>query len=240
MSYELTPTPAMRKARKAIPWIPDEELPEVKFRSPAGTAALSVVLPGSAQLINGKHLRGSVVIIGAIGTIGLGLWIGMGGWVFALTAAAGSILARQGWQDAKAMNIFSAARESHRLNGARSQTAASQRLLQATSHATAPTQAENAPAPLRPDAEALHDEHAERIIQKLQQGYKLYRSGMLSGDEFRERKVEIFSSTVIVERDGMDSLMEALVPLFEEGLVDEDDLALLKAIADVPLDLTEF
>ena len=228
----------MRDARKHIPWVPDDELYEVDHRPPIATAASSILVPGAGDIINHRPLRGGAVVAGAVAAVALGLSLGLGGWVFALTAISGAALTPKTWRDAKAINTFVATREAHRLNRANTSTADALRLLRATD-SDAPSAV--AAAPVQQPAEELPlDESTRRVITKLRQGFKLHRSGMLNADEFRERKVEIFSASGVIEREGMDALMEAMLPLFEEGVVDDEDLALLKALADVPLELTEF
>lgn len=237
----------MVEARKAAHWIDDADLPSLDYQSPWGVSAASVAVPGAGHLLNGRVLPGIGIVAGAAAVVGAALWLGLGGWTVVLTVAAGAALAPEVFRDRRAINGYVAARENHRLNRQHTTNAEALRLLKATdpnaigavlpSQGLAAAALPGAVSAASPAETVEYDLATKRVLEKLRQGFKLYQTGMLSKAEYKDRKVEIFSNSQIVEREGMDALMEALVPLYRDGLVDDEDLSLMKAMADVSLEL---
>jgi hypothetical protein len=238
-------TKELRDAQAALTWVPDEDLAELDRLSRHGAAALSCFVGGAGQLYTANYLVGGLALAANVGFIVLGFVVGLPSWGWVPGVIGGIALAPRAHRDARAINRYVNAREAERRQSNSGPAPAVYRLLAAASSVDPKAVAEygQLQAGVRaaaqagaPSAAAAAPSHGAgphgAVVAKLRQSAKLHASGMLDASEFADRKIALFSEVAPATRDELDDMLDALLPLFEEGVISHDDVAFLKTMGD--------
>jgi hypothetical protein len=193
----------LERARDAISWIGDEELDEVKPRSPAAAATLGFFTWGGGLVYTGDHWRGAGLIGALVGWVALADVlvdpIGPLGFVI-----GGTISALLSFRRAKALRRFVATRRA----------------------------LEEKPPPKALPAPAGPGKHGE-LVERLRKAAALRAGGVIGDGELRERKVDLLAAAAPAGRAELDELLFELMPLADEGVLDEEDFDFVKRLGGV-------
>lgn len=201
----------------------DDDLDEVEQRSSLGATLLGLFTWGGGRLLVGDRKGGFLGLAGLLG------WVAVAGVV---PEAVGALVY---WLGGAAFAVWSydGARKLRRFDKLRANLAlragggpGAYRLLEAASKAD-PNLAPLLPAPA--PAEPATGPHAA-LVDQLRKVTALRASGVLSDVELAERKVDLFTAQAPATRAELDELLYALLPLRDEGLLTDEDVAFLKGI----------
>jgi hypothetical protein len=95
---------------------------------------------------------------------------------------------------------------------------------------TVPALAPTLPTPALPPGPAATGKHAV-LVERLQKISSLARSKVISEHELRERKVDLLEEAAPENRDALDEMLFELLPLVDQGLLDQADIDFLKQLA---------
>jgi hypothetical protein len=223
----------LERARAGVSWVDDDDLDDIERKSPTASALLSLVTWGGGQMYTYARWRGAAMITGMLGAIMV--LAGVLPEAIPLLVVGGSL--------GSAVDAARRARKINRYAKVRSQLAltasgdpAHYRLL-ASAAAVAPNQlggavpalAATLPPPALP-APTASGKHAA-LIERLQKISTLNRSKVISDHELRERKVDLLEEAAPETRDALDEMLFELLPLVDQGVLDQADIDFLKQLA---------
>lgn len=217
---------AVARARQEIDWVDERDLSSLEFKEPWAAGALSLFTGGGGQVYAGDHVRGLGLIAAAAGALALAAVLP--GSVAALAyLAVGVPSSLSAWRKARAINRYLAARRDE-YDQAQAHPPA-YRLLAAMNQAGAdpvPTPAAGTPM-LPPAREPVHGPLAERLRKLL----ALAQSGVIDPTEHRGRKIDLLTEAASdLSRDDLDDLLFEMLPLRDQGVIDDEDLAFIKQL----------
>lgn len=215
----------------------DEDLREVERKSRGGAAALSFFTWGGGHVYVGDTGKGVALIGALVAWLVAGSYFGaVGPAVFLVVSVLSSVLSFRKAQD---VNRFVGTRNEIMLR--QGADASAYRLLHEAA-AVNPGLASAlppAPVPLLTAGAAPGmvagpvGPHAE-LATRLRKVASLRQAGIISDAELRSRKIDILSEAAPASADELDEILYALVPLANEGVLDNDDFEFLKQLGGHP------
>ncbi len=210
------------RARKQLTWVDEDDLDELEPRSTLGATLLGLFTWGGGRFMVGDR-RG--------GALGLAALVG---WIALSPVVPAAIGAAVYWAGGAAFAYWAhdSSRRVHRFDAIRTQLALqagpppdAYRLLAAAS-AVDPSLASALPAPPDPPAPGPHAD----LVAQLRRLAALHHAGVLDDGELADRKLDLFSTAAPTSRAELDDLLFALLPLRDDGIVSDEDVAFLKGI----------
>ncbi len=218
-----SPGALVRSGRKELTWLPDEELAMVEFREPSMAVGLGLVSGGGGFLYTGDTKKGVAGIAAMTFAIACSVALPTIGWIGLLGVA--------GW------GAVGAWQQSHRIN----RFLRNKRVADAQVAGHDPTQkllasmpgAQNqrvAAPPSLAMAPHLQGEH-DALIVRLQKLAAIAASAVINETECRDRKIDLLSEVASgLGAEETDSLLFALLPLLDAGVLTEEDLQFVKEL----------
>lgn len=218
-------TADLERVRRQISWVEEDDLDEVEARSTWGATLLGLFTWGGGRLMVGDRKAGILGLAALVGWIAAGQVVPstIGALVYWVTGAG---FAAWSYDGSRKVRRFEKVRNLLAMQAGPDPSA--YRLLAAASAAD-PTLATALPN-LSPAGGAATGPYAP-LIEKLRQLEALHRSGVLSDAELGERKVDLFAGNPPGSRAELDELLFALLPLRDEGVINDEDIAFLKGVA---------
>ncbi|MBT8491622.1 MAG: hypothetical protein KJO07_01070 [Deltaproteobacteria bacterium] len=213
--------------RRGVSWIDDDTAAHLDFRETAVAGSLGFFTGGLGHVYNRRWLRGLGMTLGSVGALVASFSLSP---LFAVWAAIGVVGAVTAVKDAKTINRFVLARN----NAMQANTGAI-----AGSMASAQNYLPGLAGPLRQaqlpqgnqaPAQAPAGPH-QQVIDRLRQLATLRGKDMLNEVEYQDRKIDVLSEFTGADRDDLDRLLYALMPLVEEGTLTKDDIEFTKTLA---------
>ena len=229
---------AVQRTREQLEWVEEDDLLLLQDKEPAAAGLLSLFTGGGGQLYVGDYRAGAGLTAAGLGTFVCAVAVTPIAWLPLLGLGVASGIGA--WRKARAINRYLAARRAH------ADVAAPHppgyRLLAAMSArepgpghsgpapsmpATPGVPGPSTPAPAGPPLPAAHQE----AIDRLRKLAAIRAAGAIAEHEHRARKVDILSKVCDdLERDALDDLLYALLPLLQEGAIEDEDIDLVKQL----------
>lgn len=215
----------VRGSRQELSWVRSERLPHMEYREPSTALALGAISGGGGFLYTGdtsKGLRGfaaafSAVVITAFVPFSWGLL------PVALVASWGALGA---YRQAKAINRFLYNQQMAEVEQS-GQPMAHQLLASMPARGA---QVAHAPAQSVATPAAEPGEYDE-LVARLQKLASIRSSGVIDDNEHRERKIDILTDVATgLDASATESLLFVLLPLFDAGILVEEDLQFAKEL----------
>lgn len=227
----------VQSTRAALVWVGNDDLPLLEERSEAGTAALSLISGGGGHLYVGDLRRGFGLLGLQAGAIALAATVSFG-WLAVVVTGVGSAIAS--WRKARAINRYLAAvRQAHYSNSpyppeyrlVAAMTAADPSAWRAAAEHKRLGQLGQASPPADPVGANPADPAHANIVLRLRKLAALRANQVLTDVELAGRKAESLESACgDLNADSLDDLLFALMPLVQEGILDEQDIEFVKRL----------
>lgn len=220
--------PAVQRTREQLDWVEEDDLLLLQDKEPAAAGLLSLLTGGGGQIYVGDYRAGIGLTAAGLGTFVCAVAVTPVAWLPLLGLGVASGIGA--WRKARAINRYLAARRAH------ADLAAPQppgyRLLAAMSAVEpGPVPRPGLPAPAGPPQPPSQPGAYQEILDRLRKLAAIRAAGAIAEHEHRSRKVDILSRACDdIGRDELDDLLYALLPLLQEGAMDDEDIDLVKQL----------
>ena len=235
-------TADLQRAREQIPWVEDDDLRSVEYKSLASAGALSFFTWGGGHLYVGKPLQGFSLLAALLTFATLVPSGSLATAIYFVVSLATTFLSVR---NAKDLNRFVAIRNEVALlqgpdpSAYRLLTAAAMAdpslaaaLPAGTKRAGTETGGESGKTEATEPASPPAPRYAA-LLERLRKLVALHRAGVLTDVELHDRKLDLLQDAAPATREELDDLLYELLPLAGEAVLDEDDFEFLKQVGGV-------